>query len=319
MMRRAVRGVLLLALLSSTAAFHTISKQSSGVRLQPPHIAAAKPFHVRGGTTTSIQAASVVLPSLKTVAVSCLLPTSLGYYRSEYGVSYGYGTSVALVAFLILRQLERGSVPYWHALALVFYGIRLNLFLLYRELCIPLFREFREKIEERARNKGNRLARTPFLVSCAALYSGLTAPLFVTSQVTQPSTALKVLVACSWLGFLVAAVGDFTKSVVKARQGQDVLVRSGIFKFLRHPNYSGEAFGWTASFLAAVASVEDWSSNGVALVASALGWAGIVFVLAMAATGLERKQKEKYGDSQEYKDWVRGSWAGPTLKMKKSE
>ena len=34
-----------------------------------------------------------------------------------------------------------------HAACLCAYGLRLGLFLLYRELCIKRFREFRDKIE----------------------------------------------------------------------------------------------------------------------------------------------------------------------------
>jgi hypothetical protein len=45
-----------------------------------------------------------------------------------------------------------------------------------------------------------------------------------------------------------------------------------------------------------------------------LGWVGIMSVLIMAATGLEKKQHEKYKDTEEYKQWIKKSWAGPTWK-----
>ena len=136
-------------------------------------------------TPTSLEASPVVLAPVAKVALSCLVPTSLGFFKSEYGVSYGYGTSVALVAALVLQQLTPGTVPYYHALALLFYGTRLDLFLLYREVFIPKFRKFRDKIEEKAPD--NRLSRTPFILSCALLYACLGAPLFVTSTCTTCS------------------------------------------------------------------------------------------------------------------------------------
>lgn len=37
-----------------------------------------------------------------------------------------------------------------------------------------------------------------------------------------------------------------------------------------------------------------------------------------AATGLEKKQKEKYGELQEYKDWVTTTWSGPTFPQNKA-
>lgn len=265
---------------------------------------------------TYLQASPVVVPSLSKVAASCLLPTSLGFIKSEYGVSYGYGTSVALLAFSILQQVTPDTIPYYHALALLFYGTRLDLFLLYRELFIPKFRKFRDEIEEKA--PSNRLSRAPFIASCALLYACLAAPLFVTSTCTATfSTITEELVACTWIGFILAALGDLQKSIVKATNGEDTLVTGGVFRFLRHPNFTGETLAWTSSFLAAI-SVGNWRSNAGLLAASALGWAGIVFVLAMASTNLEKKQKEKYGDTPEYQEWVDGSWAGVTLAKKDS-
>ncbi len=264
-------------------------------------------------TPVSLQASPVMLSPVAKVALSCLVPTSLGYIKSEYGVSYGYGTSVALVATLVLQQLTPGTVPYDHALALLFYGTRLDLFLLYREVCIPKFRKFRERIEEKAPD--NRLARTPFILSCALLYACLGAPLFVTSSCTVSSKVTMGLVASTWVGFVIAALGDLQKSILKSRKGDDALATRGIFQFLRHPNFTGETVGWTASFLAAI-SMGNWKQNAGLLAASAIGWMGICFVLAMATTNLEKKQKEKYGDTSEYQEWVKGSWAGFTLNKK---
>ena len=51
------------------------------------------------------------------------------------------------------------------------------------------------------------------------------------------------------------------------------------------------------------------------LVAAGVGYAGIGFVLVNAASSLEKKQREKYGEgvgSDQYKKWVASTWAGPT-------
>jgi steroid 5-alpha reductase family enzyme len=273
----------------------------------------------RGGSTV-LRASP--FPTIQTIALSCLLPTSLGFYKAEYGVSYAYGTSVAVVAYAVLRAVGgwnalASSVAAWHALALVFYGVRLDLFLLLRELFVPHFRKVRDRIEERTKSKGNRLSRTPFLLSCALLYACLAGPLLVTARKDSVS---KILVACTWAGFLLAAIGDLQKTVQKARRGEDALITGGIFKVLRHPNYTGEVLGWTASCLVTVVAAMTSCSRAQyvpALIASVLGWAGIIAVLARATNGLERRQKEKYGDQDEYKKWIEGSWAGITLQKKR--
>lgn len=299
----------------------------------------------RPTTTTALQAvpvAAVVLPSLPTVALACLIPTSLGFYKYEYAVSYGYGLSVATVAGLVLqsllRQIGGGSssitsstvaLASAHAAALVFYGLRLCLYLLYRERFLPRFREMRERIETRRRGDTTRhrlTARLPFVLGCATLYAGMAAPLWVTTTTIASSisttTALttswllmNISIALTWVGFLVAAWGDFQKSWVKARKGEDTLVKGGLFAWWRHPNYTGEALGWTASFFASViAAATSWDAKFIMpLAASFFGWVGIVGVLAMATSGLEKRQKEKYGTNPEYEEWIRRSWAGPTL------
>jgi steroid 5-alpha reductase family enzyme len=202
-----------------------------------------------------------------------------------------------------------------HALALMFYGLRLNAFLMYRELALPV--EVHQ-MKKRDATLAERLKRAPVIIGCSVLYFCMAAPLRI-SALTQGNAAAAGAVALAFLGFGVAALGDVWKTVVKARKGADFLVRSGPFKWLRHPNYTGECFGWTASF--AVACVLS-AARGMAfsrslapwLVASALGWVGILFVLAGEATGgLEKKQREKYGGTPEYEEWVKGSWAGPMV------
>eukprot|EP00558_Chaetoceros_sp_UNC1202_P005311 CAMPEP_0197236656 /NCGR_PEP_ID=MMETSP1429-20130617/3692_1 /TAXON_ID=49237 /ORGANISM="Chaetoceros sp., Strain UNC1202" /LENGTH=281 /DNA_ID=CAMNT_0042695489 /DNA_START=349 /DNA_END=1194 /DNA_ORIENTATION=+ len=277
-----------------------------------------------------------------------------------------------------------------HAAAIVFYGVRLNLFLLYREVFIPRFRMMRQKIEARQTKKevgtgimGRLMKRTPFILSCAVLYAGLSCPALISGKLIQMSndataasavaavatssvrartrsaaaksvataaakaaaassttsgilsnlsstcvalTAYKILVGMTWFGFALGALGDFTKTFVKARCGEDHLVTSGIFSFLRHPNYTGEVIAWTASFLASIAAIFCVSGLKLQLVLKSLalpmllsfsGAIGIIFVLCAATTNLERRQKKKYGETPAYNNWLLNSWPGFKLPPKK--
>ena len=60
-------------------------------------------------------------------------PLTVTAHHIGYAVSYGYGGAVAACALLTLANPLTGLAR-WHALALVFYGVRLNSFLLWREL-----------------------------------------------------------------------------------------------------------------------------------------------------------------------------------------
>ena len=195
-----------------------------------------------------------------------------------------------------------------HATALAFYGVRLCAYLLLRGATTEM-----RPIKAKSASVPDRLKRLPLLSGCAALYAFLAAPLRVTAA-GQATDAVKLLVKASFASFGVAAVADAWKYVAKQLNGKDHLVTGGPFFFFRHPNYTFEVLGWLLSFAAAVSAAAPVSKHVPALACSALGAFGIYGVLAgEAASGLEKKQREKYGDSPEYEKWVARTWAGPML------
>ena len=280
---------------------------------------------------TKLQA--VPLPE---VWVTSIVPPFLGLLKSEWGVSYGYGFAVAFSAMNVLHAATAAAsaaqlspIVLFQAAALVFFGLRLNLFLFIRTRLSQRMKEFEKKIEERAMTRGSRLTRIPFILSCGFLYYGLVCPLILTSQLSKakdvPSLAfnvMKVLVAGQWLGYVVAAIGDLTKSYVKLKNNdENYLVTTGIFSKLRHPNYSCEILAWTCNAICGsiagayiLRTVRPLSLSIIATMTTAtISWMGIVFVLLRATTSLEKRQKENYGDSSKYQQWVSGTWSGWTL------
>ncbi|KAK3282746.1 hypothetical protein CYMTET_9526 [Cymbomonas tetramitiformis] len=267
----------------------------------------------------------MALPSSAMYTALCVLPTCLGFWKSEYGVSYAYGVSLALVAShaLFIGEPLTSTVAVAHATLLLCYGVRLCLFLLYRELTIPYFREFKEKIEERAKARGSRLSRTPFVLGCSFLYAGLAAPMILTAS-ADPSPITCYLLGVAFVGWALAAVGDAQKTIFKARLGEGTLVTNGLFAFLRHPNYTGEMLMWTANLLAGALNVARPSalallpSRASLLTLALLGWAGITFVLMQAGRNLQARQEARYTGVVEYEEWKAASWGGITLPPKKT-
>ena len=89
--------------------------------------------------------------------------------------------------------------------------------------------------------------------------------------------------------------GRTGRTAYRGTPGKDHLVTGGLYKWLRHPNYTGEVFGWSASFAAALIAGAAAAAGGVLATtttlltnpwigASALGWLGIMFVLAGEAS-----------------------------------
>jgi len=268
--------------------------------------------------------------------LTSVLPPFLGFYKSEYTVSLGYGFSVALTALALLRQFSPSPILSLHASALLFYGVRLNIFLVLRNRLSQRIQEFNTKVEERAKSRGNRMTRTPFILSCGMLYYGLVTPLWFTGKLLASSvaiptwgvTVLKTLIAAQWLGYAAGAIGDLTKTYVKQSQKDEkYLVTSGIFSWIRHPNYSGEILAWTANALTGLVAASLWiSSSGVwpsvAAIANlgllALGWIGILFVLLRATSNLEERQRNEYISQPKYQTWIENSWGGWQLPPKEA-
>jgi steroid 5-alpha reductase family enzyme len=294
----------------------------------PPSVARVPSCTMSAAATTitttrsdlSVKLRGGALPSFPALAAASILPTALGFWKTGYAVSYGYGGAVAATALLYLPHTA--GIAKLHALVLAFYGIRLNLFLLLRETTLPP--KMANMPAPRDATLLERLRRAPFVIGCALLYVGMAAPLRLTASANSgagASVAVALAVAAALGGFLLAALGDAIKYVEKGARGPDYLVTGFPFNFLRHPNYTGECFGWTMSFLASVvASAASSSASLPWAVGGALGWVGILFVLAgEAAPGLEKKQREKYGGTPEYDEWCQKTWAGPVLTIPKQE
>ena len=287
-----------------------------------PTLPASRPVCRRAPRSAPLRMGTVPAPL---VVAATVVPTTLGFYRREYGVSYAYGIAISAVGGLALRSGALAPLARAHACVHVAYGARLCAFLLWRELAVPRFREMRERIEQGAPPR--RAARAPFILACSALYAGMSLPVLVTaSAAAAPAPALpRAAAAAAWacvgaaaLGLALAAGGDAQKAWAKSRGAS--LVDGGLYTWLRHPNYTGEALLWTAS--TAAAGVVALATGGArrlrtlaTLAGAGCGLSGILLVLAMAATGLEKRQREEYGGTPRYDAWLARSWAGPTLAM----
>jgi len=306
----------------------------SSLEVEKPSPVSIQPrFHVSGATTST--AINAVSPQLLT----SIIPPAMGFFKSEWAVSYGYGFATALSALsLLLKQQQSLTIATVHAAALVFYGFRLNAYLFLRNRLSPRYREIGEMIEEKSQERyPTRISRAPFVLSVGILFYGLYLPVLLTSKLASDTvamesaagaglTAIKVLIGMQWLGYLTNALGDLTKSYVKASEKDGkFLVTSGIFSILRHPNYSGEILSWTCSALCGTLSAAYLLRRKFSLSIlgylglSTMGNLGMVFVLLRSTNNLEKRQQKDYGDTEKYKEWVKTTWCGWILSPKEAK
>jgi steroid 5-alpha reductase family enzyme len=100
-------------------------------------------------------------------------------------------------------------------------------------------------------------------------------------------------------GVLLEATADAQKNAAK-KINPKRFVSSGVYKFVRCPNYLGELIIWTGSFVICFgASCALWQ-----WIIAAVGYLGIVYVMFSGARRLELRQNIVYGDNPAYKSYV---------------
>ena len=314
------------------------------------------------------------LPLLLAMMLTCFLPTfTLGTFRHEYGVSYGYATATAMSALWMYQYISKFTtfppiacaasfsssffssfihLAQLHCGTILFHGIRLNTYFLFRECTIPKFRRMRDRIEKRQilidGSQPKILARFPFLLCCSCLYFALVMPAYVsmvlamTTTTTVPANTVTNMIISSatttpsmmmtlyasslvltCIFFALGALGDVHKSISKACFGSHHLVTGGIYKYIRHPNYSAEMMGWIFSAISPIWGIiagRQFLSLSllcrrifIPLLLGFVGALGMSFILSAATFSLEVRQKEKYGAMETYTVWVQRSWAGITF------
>eukprot|EP00532_Pseudo-nitzschia_australis_P009392 CAMPEP_0168179152 /NCGR_PEP_ID=MMETSP0139_2-20121125/9653_1 /TAXON_ID=44445 /ORGANISM="Pseudo-nitzschia australis, Strain 10249 10 AB" /LENGTH=367 /DNA_ID=CAMNT_0008098887 /DNA_START=83 /DNA_END=1186 /DNA_ORIENTATION=- len=271
-------------------------------------------------TTTALSAAVPVQLLPGPFVAAAVIPTCIGLWRTGFAVSFGYGGAMLVSGVVQLAGSLRGPSEAMlplklHAAIYVFYGARLCGFLFHRQK-----KSLLGGMKRRDATLAERFKRLPIILGCSGLYYCMACCPMKILALDNPTTSVAnaAALAIGFLGMLLAAVGDWYKSKIKARDGVNTLVTSGPFRYFRHPNYTGEMIGWTSLCLLTPALSCLGSSSNLRrmiplLLSSIVGWAGIVFaVLGLDATaGLEKKQREKYGGTPEYEAWVKTSWSGP--------
>uniref|UniRef100_A0A061RE20 Uncharacterized protein n=1 Tax=Tetraselmis sp. GSL018 TaxID=582737 RepID=A0A061RE20_9CHLO len=261
--------------------------------------------------------------ALPVLLVTSTLPTLVfGIFRAEYAVSFGYAGAMLLSGWVALASGGLSAGTLYHASLLASYGARLGVFILWRKLFVD---RFRNSAGGEAQSVGAVLKRVPIILGCSLLYLCMAAPLVLTARYASSAppalaAASQAALAVTLVSFLIEAVADAQKSYYKAKNGAERWVDQGLFRWMRHPNYTFEQLLWLGSFVAGAAPAaaslpEAWPW----LLASFLGLAGIQFVLVGATTRLDRKQRDKYGSQPGYEGYLASSWAGFTMGSKGAE
>jgi len=241
--------------------------------------------------------------ALALAAVLCLVVSALGFIRTDWFISIGYGFSIAAEAVLF-PLLYPGALSLWviaQLLLLAAHGLRLGGYLVSRERSPSFGREL-EASRERSRSIAGPV-KVAIWISVALLYVAMASPgLFnlvaASNGASLWSLPLGVIVMLA--GLVLEASADAQKARLKAMNPKG-FVSSGLYGVVRCPNYFGEMVFWFGGF---VAGLSAYTSVAAWLIA-ATGFVCIELIMLGSARRLELKQAERYGSDPAYQTYVR--------------
>ena len=219
---------------------------------------------------------------------------ALGFYKFLYFISVSYGFSVAAMgaALLLMFRSQLDAASGMLCALLIIQGLRLGGYLLYRDLRGTVKRDEVDRPLS---------ARAGLWVSCALMYTCEVSPvLFRLQNGVKGGVMAWVGIGVMLCGILLEAAADLQKSRAKKKNPRR-FVDTGLYRWVRCPNYFGEMLTWTGVFLSglgALRGVWQW-------VAAVFGFACIVYIMFGGTRRLELQQNARYGDDPEYRAYVK--------------
>ena len=241
------------------------------------------------------------MPAFWLMCIIALVVSAIGFYKYVYFISLGYGFSMAAIGVAMLIRFRDGlsAGPAIMCALLVVYGCRLGGYLLAREVRSASYRgAMKREIKD---GKGMKLiARLSIWFSCALLYACEASPVLFRLQNGRGTDALCVLgLVVMAAGIALESAADLQKSAAK-RKNPKRFVDTGVFKWVRCPNYLGEVLTWTGVFLSGLTALQGaWQ-----WIAAVLGYVCIVYIMFGGARRLELRQNRNYGSDPEYRAYV---------------
>ncbi len=244
-----------------------------------------------------------------------LLLSSIGFKKFVYFLSVGYGLTVLGIGiFLIVCSIGQfdlfnitgaGFVNYILGALLILYGCRLAGFLLYREIKSISYRKTLEKVAGKQEKDMPFFVKLIIWLSVGVLYVMQTYPVIlrVGGSYTCDGTGMiapLVGAVIALIGLTMETMADLQKSA--AKKISNTFVSTGLYKYVRCPNYLGEIIFWTGIF---VSGIDIYGTSWASWVISILGYLLIIYVMVSGAKRLEKRQNKNYGNDPKYQEYVK--------------
>ncbi|WP_020674326.1 DUF1295 domain-containing protein [Amycolatopsis nigrescens] len=241
----------------------------------------------------------VTLLSTAAVTVVAVLVTfAIARWRGRYDtIDTFWGLGFALVSLVAFELPGGGSVALRIVVTAltVLWGVRLAVHLQLRNRRLPEDPRYAEMVRRAGSRPGRRIFVRVYLVQAVVLWF-VSLPVQLAQYGTGFGVAAWFGVALWAIGFTFEAIGDEQLRRFKADpENRGKVLRHGLWRYTRHPNYFGDACVWWGLYLLACST-----PLGAATVLSA---AAMTFLLAKG-TGKPLLEKGMEKTRPGYRDYV---------------
>jgi steroid 5-alpha reductase family enzyme len=233
-----------------------------------------------------------------------LVISALGFYRLVYFISIGYAFSIVGMVAAVLISL-RGQLSFFaiaQNVLLALWGLRLGIYLVQREFASS-FQQVKAKTQEQY--QAGLKAKFFIWVGVSLLYVAMYSPalfsVYYAPVVPFARSGLAQIIGLIILaaGLVIEAVADKQKSDFKKKHPHG-FVNTGLYRWVRYPNYLGEIMVWIGSWAMSLA----FYANVAEVAISLIGVICIILIMIGSTKRLEFSQGERYGHLEEYQMYV---------------
>lgn len=241
-----------------------------------------------------------VATGLLILFVTAIILSAIGFIKYVYFFSVGYGFSVAGIGAVMLVMFRDKIQPAAALMCGIFilYGLRLGSYLLYREIKSHSYKVF---LKNEIKSRVSLAAHLAIWISCALLYVCECSPVYfrLFNHAPDNMTAYIGIILMA-AGTLMELLADMQKSKAK-KVNPGRFVDTGLYRFVRCPNYFGEILLWTGVLITGIKALHGPLQWALAL----FGYIGIIYVMFSGTRRLEIRQDKTYGQDPEYQEYIK--------------